>query len=137
MVASDEFLSSLGISVGVGHPSLHQPGVLDTYQSPTCEYPTGAVSTLSATTVITTITLVYMVFIFRKILARYIGNWFAYALSTRTDLNVRLTYEFWVGAELISSVTMTNGDPETLGLEDVATATTSGRIELEEVVVLP
>lgn len=137
MVADNDILSSLGISVGVGDPSSHQPGFLDTYQSPTCEYPTGAVLFLSATTVITIILLSSMVFKFRKILAQYIGNRFGYYLSTRTDINVKLTYEFWVGTELISSVTMINGVAEPLELESVGNPTISGETELDQVVVQP
>lgn len=135
MVAENDILSSLGISVGVGAPSNHQPGVLDTYQSPTCEYPTGAVISLSATTVITMTALFYVVFKFRKILARYIGNRIEFGLSTRTDLSVRLTYEFMAGTELISSVRMINGVTEPLELE--SGSTDSDGTELGQVVVQP
>jgi len=132
MVAADDILSSLGISVGVGNPSNHQSGSLDTYQSPPCEYPTGTVSTLSTTTVITMITLMFVVFKFRKILARYTADWFSFSLSDRTDLQVKLIYEFRAGTELISSVEMTNRDPEPVELEELVI---SDGYECEGVVV--
>lgn len=103
-MSPDDILATLGIEAAVAsHPMLS-----------TCSnevplgttYPTGTVITLAAIASLTTTTLGYLMFRFRRISAQYLRDRFEYALSTRTDLRFRLVYEFCVGAEQHSCIEM-------------------------------
>lgn len=48
---------------------------------------------------------IYLLYVFRRILARYLRDTFTYIGSERTDLQFGLTYSFNVGSELVSEVT--------------------------------
>lgn len=122
MVADNDLLKSLGISVGVGTPPTHSPDSMDMLPHTTCDYPFGVVTTLSTTTVIPWLILFFIVFKFRRILFAYLRSNFSYSLSDRNDLSENLTYEYRAGTEIISSVMMRTGAPETLELEISAEA---------------
>lgn len=136
-MSADDFLASLGIAPGVAsHP---QENVCPTGSPSGITYPTGIVTTLAVTVALSTMTLGYAMFKFRRISARYLTDRFEYAFSSRSDLNFRLTYESIVGSEVLSTVIMeSNERPEPLVLLDAPCppqGETADETGLSEVVV--
>lgn len=109
---SDDILASLGIRAGVDS----SPSLIDSTQD--TPYPTGLITFLSITTVIPWLALGYLTYKFKPVWAAYIRNRFEYALSVRTDLHHRLTYELFVGTELHSSVMIGPGFSDNLAIEE-------------------
>jgi hypothetical protein len=133
-MSNNDLLASLGIEVGVGsHPTVDT----GSNEAPSINESTGVVTTLSVLTSISWIMLGYTAFKLRRIWLLHLRNRFEYALSTRTDLIARLRYEFIVGGELHSSVTLGPPElPEPEALEEVVvtTPTPAAEDELSEVV---
>jgi len=135
-MSAEDFLASLGIQVGVASPPTI--GISSNEFPSVTTYPTGTVSTLAVTAGMSWMWLGYLAFRFRRLWLRYIRDRFEFALSSRTDLQLRLTYEFMVGSELHSTVTVNlNRVPEPVVLENVELPTIpyTAEDELSEVVV--
>lgn len=136
-MSADDILASLGIAPGVAsHPEI---SVCPTGIPLDITYPTGAVVSLAITVALSITTLGFAMFRFRRISAQYLRDRFEYGLSTRSDLNFRLTYELVVGDEQHSIVTMnSNAPPEALILLDTSLPprdAAADETELSEVVV--
>lgn len=135
-MSADSILASLGIEAGVGsHPTLSAcPN-----GAPSDNVLTGTSLILTVVAFLPMLVLGYLTFRTRRIWLQFVRDRFEYILSTRTDLNFRLNYEFWVGGEKLSTVTLeTNRLPEPLAheMESVTTAELMAEDELSEVVVL-
>lgn len=104
---SDAILRAAGLSpVLVPRDSEIPPSVEICTHEP--DYPIALVSTTSTIAVVSTLTLAYLTFKLRRIISRYIGHSFSYALSDRRDLIHELTYTFRVGEETLTAMTISN-----------------------------
>ena len=126
-----EYLRSLGLEPAIGcAPITERP--TEIMSSTTCMHGWSNAS-FYISTVIPWILFILTIFRFRRFLAQYLKDSFEFALSTRLDLQRTLVYEFRVGGELHSSVTMNSPMITRVAIEDGEQPEPC--LELREVVV--